>query len=220
MKAKVAEVFKSIQGEGKYVGCLQTFIRFYGCNLRCGYCDTPLTEYVVYTLHELVRQVCSLKAPVVSLTGGEPLLQAVFLREFIPLIKEKFFRIFLETNGTLYLQLKKIIAWVDIISFDIKLKSSTGRKSLWFAHEKFFDIAREKEVFFKAVITSHTEFRDIARTACFMEDKNNCTLYLQPEAKCRGKEFLKKIFYYQEYLLDENVDARILPQTHKMLGVR
>ena len=37
---KVVEMFDSIEGEGKRSGMPATFIRFAGCNLRCGYCDT------------------------------------------------------------------------------------------------------------------------------------------------------------------------------------
>ena len=36
----VAERFVSINGEGACAGKLAAFIRFTGCNLRCGYCDT------------------------------------------------------------------------------------------------------------------------------------------------------------------------------------
>jgi len=171
MKAKIAEIFKSIQGEGLYVGCLQTFIRFYGCNLHCAYCDTPLTHYTEYTAEELFEKLLVYKIPFVSLTGGEPLLQTAFLREFLPRAKKREFRVFLETNGTLPVQLKKIITWIDIISCDIKLKSSTKERALWGVHEKFFSVSRKKELFFKAVITPHTEFGDIQRTAQFMKNK-------------------------------------------------
>ena len=41
--AHVAEIYSSIQGEGPYVGCRQIFVRFYGCHLKCAFCDTPET---------------------------------------------------------------------------------------------------------------------------------------------------------------------------------
>ena len=36
----IAEKFVSINGEGQRAGQLAVFIRFFGCNLRCAYCDT------------------------------------------------------------------------------------------------------------------------------------------------------------------------------------
>ena len=45
MTAKVSEIFLSYQGEGPYVGSHQLFVRFYGCNLKCVFCDTVLESY-------------------------------------------------------------------------------------------------------------------------------------------------------------------------------
>ncbi len=43
-RAPVAEVFSSVQGEGPFVGVRQVFVRTYGCDLACRYCDTPASR--------------------------------------------------------------------------------------------------------------------------------------------------------------------------------
>lgn len=220
MRAKIAQVFKSIQGEGRYAGCQQIFIRFFGCNLECKYCDTRLKKYKLYTPQQLRERISIYKTRFISLTGGEPLLHGDFINDFLAQVSLGSWRVYLETNATLYKQLARIIDRVDIISFDLKLASSTGGKSLWGRHEKFFKVAKKKEVFFKTVITSTTDFKDVERVAEFMKDKRAYTLYLQPDSKRFNRHLRDKIFYFQEYLLDKRVDARFLPQIHKFLKLR
>lgn len=101
---KIKEIFASIQGEGPYVGVKQLFIRFCNCNLKCNYCDTEFSsdddfeEYTPQTLVEKIREYNLETIHSVSLTGGEPLLSAEFLKTFLPLTGKK---IYLETNATL-----------------------------------------------------------------------------------------------------------------------
>ena len=80
MKAKIADIFRSIQGEGIYQGVDQIFVRFFGCNLECGYCDTELLSYTEKTVDQTIREILNLgECHSVSLTGGEPLIQSCFL---------------------------------------------------------------------------------------------------------------------------------------------
>src|SRR5271157_4680406 len=44
-KMRIAEIFRSIQGEGRLTGVESVFVRASGCNLRCGYCDTPYASW-------------------------------------------------------------------------------------------------------------------------------------------------------------------------------
>ncbi|NQU19323.1 7-carboxy-7-deazaguanine synthase QueE, partial [bacterium] len=118
IKAKINDVFVSIQGEGKYLDQQQCFVRFYGCNLNCDYCDTKLYDFKEYTCAELVDKLKEIigqkNIKTISITGGDPLLQRDFLLEFLPKLKAEGFNNYLETNGVLYDELFDIIDYVDI----------------------------------------------------------------------------------------------------------
>jgi 7-carboxy-7-deazaguanine synthase len=73
---RVTEIFHSIQGESTWAGAPCTFVRLTGCPLRCVWCDT---EYAFHggeklTLDEIIAKVAAFGAPVVEITGGEPLI--------------------------------------------------------------------------------------------------------------------------------------------------
>ena len=135
MKSPVREIFTSVQGEGPYVGYRQIFIRFPKCNLECAYCDTPkdwgpsskclvqsregsedfvkfdnpLSDDQVLELIKLHDRIHS-----VSLTGGEPLLYAKFIKE----LKASKFPLYLESNMTLPEGAKEVKDVVRYVSGD------------------------------------------------------------------------------------------------------
>ena len=76
---KIAESFVSINGEGKKAGRLAMFIRLRGCNLNCSYCDTKWAiskkgDAELMTAPETAQMVKEAGVELVTLTGGEPLL--------------------------------------------------------------------------------------------------------------------------------------------------
>ena len=102
-KTFVKEFFVSIQGEGPYVGYKQLFIRFCRCNLNCKYCDTEFLaatgakEYCAQELFDAISKLDLAGVHSISLTGGEPLLETEFLKEFLPLVRP-IAKIYLETK--------------------------------------------------------------------------------------------------------------------------
>ncbi len=124
---KIAETFISIQGEIN-VGMLAQFVRLSGCNLDCGFCDTPNAKLEGYNItpKELIEQ-CKHSARVV-ITGGEPFLQKEDLAKFVNGLKKINSKIIIEieTNGTIVpIQIKNY----DNIIFNvsIKLKNSQNK---------------------------------------------------------------------------------------------
>jgi len=150
MQAQISEIFQSIQGEGKYAGTRQIFIRFFGCNMHCVWCDTPQSigdttkEYDKYSVNKLIEEVKALQEGVqsVSLTGGEPLLQKGFIKQLLSELKKLNLPIHLETNGIFYKELEDIINEVDVIAMDMKLPSSTQEKDFPSPFEPFFSFVR------------------------------------------------------------------------------
>ena len=220
-KTGIKEIFTSIQGEGPYVGYKQLFIRFCGCNLGCNYCDTDYSasnNYIAYGAIELANEVNKYKdIHSVSLTGGEPLLSVEFLKEFLPMVNKK---IYLETNATLPDKLSEIKSYIDIISADIKLESSTGIKDSYIMHDKFFEACNGVETFAKVVFNEKITENEV-NICCELAGKHDIPLILQPEMN--GDNFTLNPNKCQEildkFLLNyENV--RLIPQVHKFLSVQ
>jgi len=103
---KICEIFKSIQGESTYAGCICTFVRLTGCNLDCSYCDTryAFTEGTMMSIEKILEIVDSYGVKLVELTGGEPLFQdksATLCERLL----QKGYTVLVETNGSLPIRL-------------------------------------------------------------------------------------------------------------------
>jgi organic radical activating enzyme len=221
MKARIAEIFKSIQGEGLYLGREQLFIRFHGCNLRCFYCDTIINYFKEMTVEEVLGSIRSYpECSSLSLTGGEPLLQVDFLKSLLPFLKQERRHIYLETNGVLYEELEKVVDYLDTIAMDFKLPSSTRMKSFFPEHKRFLSIASQKDVFVKSVITENTLVDDLKKTLELIKEiDERIILILQPQHP--HEELLQtKLSYFEQLCRHSGLKVRVIPQLHKQLGIK
>jgi len=120
---KIAELFYSLQGEGALVGVPSVFIRTSGCNLRCGWCDTPYTSWQPegneLSLEQILDEVRAHPARHVVVTGGEPMI----LPDVVPLtsrLRALGLHITVETAGTVFRPVE-----CDLMSISPKLSNST-----------------------------------------------------------------------------------------------
>lgn len=243
----LSEIFFSIQGEGLYVGMPQIFVRFSGCHVNCAYCDSPeaktTSPYFHYeqtpgsldfvskrnlvTPEELIKLLHPHleKTDFVSITGGEPLLQVDFLIEFLPLLKAKQARVYLETNGMLFSSLEKLVDMIDVIAMDIKLSSTSQLKIDKEVWEKFLAVAvrARKEVFVKAVVGSETTISELKWLSRIIHKAgHDINLVLQPVSPVGGI-----LPPDQGTLLNLALEANkmlknvlVIPQTHKLISVK
>lgn len=101
----VNEIFTSIEGEGIRTGFLSTFVRFNGCNLACGYCDTKYAQEPQepnMSLQDILEAVSQSGCGRVTLTGGEPLFRG-YMQELIQELSWLGYYVNIETNGSIIL---------------------------------------------------------------------------------------------------------------------
>ncbi len=225
-EAAINEVFNSLQGEGIYCGERQTFIRFAGCNIACEYCDSPLALDVSqakhYSVDELVAVVNNFEKPKgvnhsLSLTGGEPLLQVDFLKDFIPAVKKSVgLPLYLETNGTLPKYLEEIIDLVEIVAMDIKLPSGPEQ-------QKFLAIAARQKVFVKIVVLKETTAKEIDFAVSLIAAISDAIpLVLQPvtpHGSIKHRPAGDHLMTLQAVAKRKLKEVRVIPQLHRLLGV-
>ena len=240
-EAPIIEIFSSFQGEGTHAGERHLFVRFQDCELACKWCDTPSTfvenKYCRVEFPPFSRKVKFYPNPVsvpalveilqpfaegtIAVTGGEPLQKVPFLKEWLPLVKGK--KILLETAGVHTPELRELIGLVDIVSMDIKLSSSTGMHPWWREHDGFLQVARQKEVYVKIVVTGETEDRHIEKAAALVAAQDpKIQVILQPAsptAKFRALPSADQLGRWQAIATAVLSDVRVLPQIHKQLGV-
>jgi organic radical activating enzyme len=236
MFAPVSEVFCSVQGEGPYVGYRQAFVRFTGCNLNCDYCDTPVetTEYCRFEevpgsgvfrnmenpisnagIKQLVGCFTGLHS--ISLTGGEPLLYSEFISSLhtdIPL--------YLESNMTLPHMAKKVKDCVSYVSGDVKLLPHQLLEDPELHLDRTIECfrilktAKDRDCFCKIVVTKDTPADDIEAVVNTICGYISC-LILQPVTQKDMQPDPGYLLGLQD-LFPNDVDVRIIPQTHRMWG--
>jgi 7-carboxy-7-deazaguanine synthase len=98
----VMEHFYTLQGEGAWAGTPAYFVRLGGCDVGCHWCDVkeswPLDAHPRHTVNTIHRWWQATEAPMVVVTGGEPLMHN--LDELTEVIHATGKRAHVETSGT------------------------------------------------------------------------------------------------------------------------
>ncbi|EKF73994.1 radical activating enzyme [Alcanivorax hongdengensis A-11-3] len=102
MELRLTEIFFSLQGEARTVGCPTVFVRLTGCPQRCVWCDT---EYAFsggekWSLAAILEEVGRHGARYVTVTGGEPLAQPHCLT-LLGALCDAGYQVSLETGGAM-----------------------------------------------------------------------------------------------------------------------
>lgn len=145
------ESFGTVDGPGiRFVVFMQ------GCPMRCKYCHNPDTWQIgagkKYTASEVAAEAMKYKSYIknggVTVSGGEPLLQAEFITELFGLFKEKGIHTALDTSGITFSEAnaekyKKLLYVCDLVLLDIKhIDEKEHRQLTGFSNESVLKFAK------------------------------------------------------------------------------
>ena len=171
---KVVEIFNSIEGEGIRAGLPCTFIRLYGCNLHCSYCDSRYAceggEYIVMSIEEILEAVGQWSCKAITVTGGEPLMHSG-IDELLTRLCHLGYDVNVETNGS---QIPTVFG----ITYTVDFKTLSSGMSEYMNDGAF-------------QVLQHT---DVVKFVVGDEEDLNQALEFMETSKCRAQVFVSPIF--------------------------
>ncbi len=254
---RLVEIFSSFQGEGVYVGQPTVFVRFGGCDLRCGWCDSPGTwvargdcrveteggsqrfrsianPVTVDDCQAAVSRLGVRAGGIVSLTGGEPLLQPEGVGSLADRLHANGLKVHLETHGLAVEALDSVVERCDVVAMDWKLASDVRRESdsssgvvepFHDRHEAFLERAcrSSADVFVKLVVTATTRRDEIEEvTRRLVGTAPDVPVIVQPVTpfgRVKTGPPVADLVEWSRILGGADLDVRIIPQTHRSYGV-
>lgn len=180
-KFHVAELFVSINGEGRRAGQLAVFVRFCGCNLNCAYCDTqwanradaPYTEMTAQEIHEYIRRSGVTN---VTVTGGEPLMQNGIAELLTLLAQDDALYVEIETNGSVPADFVFEIKNRPSLTMDYKTGASGMEDRMCLRN---FELLTGYDTV-KFVCGSHEDLETALRVCRTYDLIGTCAVYLSP----------------------------------------
>lgn len=210
MQLTISEIVSSVQGEGKYTGYPTTFIRLFGCNLNCSYCDSLYAKQgrkKRVGVDSVLGTVFKMGNQHVCITGGEPLLQETLFCLIYDLVGRGYI-VSIETNGAV--EIEDVSSRSYIYCMDIKSPSS-GMSD----HNCFINLQRLKptdEV--KCVVQNYEDYQYLKGVLSTFPTR--APIIISP-CFINGKSNAKEIAFW---LLEDRIpNARLGVQIHKLIGV-
>ncbi|HEU5120897.1 MAG TPA: 7-carboxy-7-deazaguanine synthase QueE [Candidatus Nitrosocosmicus sp.] len=237
-RARVSEIFTSIEGEGIFVGKKTLFIRFSGCHLKCRWCDTkyalPLdsgTDYQIDEIKDLIIKELQPFTYKVNFTGGEPLLQTeavIGLADFIK--KQTNLKTYIESSCFDSELFSKILPYIDICKVEFKTDDSKVVENeeydnLLLNEIRCLELAVEsnKATYIKIVVTNSTNLESFKNLVYNISKKIKPSdilgFIIQPSFGI-DQPTVNMLLDTYDVVQPMFPEVRIIPQLHKEIGAR
>ena len=177
MKARINEIFYSIQGEGRNAGKPSIFIRFQGCQLRCPWCDTSgaldKNKGKEMDTAEITSSIKGYPCKHVVITGGDPSMQPLALGELAGTLSRKGYTLEMETSGFSLIDVKTCQLFQQL-NIGLKLPEPQQELKESYYQEAARHYLQFPQVDFKIVV-------DCRKDAEFIHNKIEKALKVPPE---------------------------------------
>lgn len=220
---RISETFLSIQGESSYMGLPTLFIRTYGCNMRCTWCDTKYAveggdfkEQGVGQIMDLIKDNSWVKH--ICFTGGEPLLWKNEVLYLINQFQRKVITI--ETDGGIWLG--EVVSTHARLIMDVKCPGSRQVKLMNWEN---LNIIRPGTDEIKFVLTNEDDYK-FAKTQIekYKLLKRGFEV-LMSAVHAEPSEWEKKPSHTEglsmtrlaDWILTDRLNVRLQPQLHKVI---
>ncbi|MBP2112688.1 7-carboxy-7-deazaguanine synthase [Paenibacillus silagei] len=228
----VIEMFgPTIQGEGAVIGVKTMFVRTYGCDYRCGWCDSAFTwdgsakdKVTMLTPQEILAGLLELAGEnfnCVTISGGNPALIGEAMGEFISLLHERGIQAAIETQGSRW---QEWFHEVDVLTISPKPPSS-GMQTDWDKLDEIMHRVADngKAAHSLKVVVFNQEDYEYARKVHFRYPE--VPLFLQPgndnvteEGDISGRLLGRLEWLFERVIADPQMNrARVLPQLHALI---
>lgn len=237
-RARISEIFTSIEGEGIFVGKKTLFIRFSGCHLKCKWCDTkyalPLdsgTEYQIDEIEDLILRELQPFTYKVNFTGGEPLLQTDALIELAGFIKKQTsLKTYIESSCFDSELFSKVLPYIDICKIEFKTADSKvvdnkDYDNLLLNEIKCLELAVEsnKTTYIKIVVTNSTHldsFKNLVYNISKKIKPSDILSFIIQPSHVIDQPSVNKLLNIYDIVQPIFPEVRIIPQLHKEIGAR
>ncbi|WP_149847111.1 7-carboxy-7-deazaguanine synthase QueE [Paenibacillus sp. 37] len=228
-KLPVIELFgPTIQGEGSVIGLKTMFVRLYGCDYKCSWCDSAFTwdgsnkpNIKLLTSTDLIKQLnlsglegCTY----VTISGGNPALYKEPIHDLVTALHNISKKVIVETQGSIW---QEWFNEIDILTISPKPPSSKMITN-WESLQYIFDNLNHSNVSLKVVIFDELDYEYAKKVhkiyplvPLFLQVGNSEVTSNEDVSR----QLLKKLEWLFDLVISDSdmQTARVLPQLHTLI---